>query len=325
VIGEEVDPAQANFQRLEQYAAICRNIAGDTGAQLLDLRQAFIDYLRKQNSRSLSRGILTKDGVHMNDAGNRLIAQQVCDALGIPFAVKSNTFQSNTGISESSLHLYLLIGQSNMAGRAPIPDDAKGDIENCYLLNDQGEWSPASNPLNRYSSIRKDLEMQKLGPGYSFARTMLAQAPDVSLGLVVNAKGGSKIDSWQKGERFYEEALARVRIAQQSGTLKGILWHQGESNYEDQDYLPKLIQLIADLRADLNDKNLPFVVGQINGIKLINDQLSMLPESVPFTDCVSFDGLVAQDKWHFDSESQLELGIRYADAMQAVFAKNGSN
>ena len=62
--------------------------------------------------------------------------------------------------NKENFHIYLLIGQSNMAGRGKIPEEATGDIENCFLLNDQAEWSPASNPLNRHSTVRKGLEMQ---------------------------------------------------------------------------------------------------------------------------------------------------------------------
>ena len=35
----------------------------------------------------------------------------------------------------NDLHIYLLIGQSNMAGRAPLTDDVSGVIDRCYLLN----------------------------------------------------------------------------------------------------------------------------------------------------------------------------------------------
>lgn len=213
------------------------------------------------------------------------------------------------------LHLYLLIGQSNMAGRAPLPPDTMGNIERCFLLNDQAEWVPASNPLNRYSTVRKGVEAQKLGLGYSFAKSMIETDADVSLGLVVNALGGSKIESWEKGGRLYTEAVARMKVAQKSGTLKGILWHQGESNHSDAEYLPKLVQLIQDLRADLGDERLPVVVGQINGGDLINAQLAQLPEKIPHTACVSSEGLVAMDRWHFNAESQLELGRRYAEAL----------
>jgi hypothetical protein len=98
------------------------------------------------------------------------------------------------------LHIYLLIGQSNMAGRAKVPDDAAGVLERCYLLNDKNQWEPARNPLNRYSTISKGIKMQRLGPGYSFAKKMLEQNKDIKIGLVVNARGGSKhrAMAWQE-------------------------------------------------------------------------------------------------------------------------------
>ena len=318
VIGEQRGSMNLDDARLNQYSAICRTVAEDTGATLLDLRKVFVEYLSVHNTDNLKRGVLTSDGVHMNDAGNRLIAQQICELLGIAFLSDGAAPNTVSARNQENLHLYLLIGQSNMAGRASIPDGARGDIENCFLLNDQGEWTPAANPLNQYSSVRKDLGMQKLGPGYSFAQTILHQNEDITLGLVVNALGGSNIESWKKGGRLYTETVARMKVAQQTGTLKGILWHQGESNYTDTDYLSKLVQLIADLRSDLGDASLPVVVGQINGIPLINEQLVSLPDQVPNTACVSSEGLTAKDRWHFDAQSQLKLGERFAEAMMEM-------
>ena len=64
----------------------------------------------------------------------------------------------------SSLDLYVCIGQSNMAGRATLTSEVMDTLQNVYLLNDKGSFEPAVNPLNRYSTIRKDMSMQRLGP-----------------------------------------------------------------------------------------------------------------------------------------------------------------
>ena len=77
--------------------------------------------------------------------------------------------KSYTGPKEK-LHVYLLIGHSNMAGRAPFTKKEAGIIEGCYLLNDKNKWAPAKNPLNTYSTIRKKLKMQKMNPGYTFSQ-----------------------------------------------------------------------------------------------------------------------------------------------------------
>ena len=53
----------------------------------------------------------------------------------------------------SSLDVYLCIGQSNMAGRATLVSEVLDTLQNVYLLNGDGDFEPAVNPLNRYSTI----------------------------------------------------------------------------------------------------------------------------------------------------------------------------
>lgn len=220
---------------------------------------------------------------------------------------------------KAGLHIYLLIGQSNMAGRAEVGPEHDGEIGRCYLLNGEDAWEVASNPLNRYSTIRKGLNMQRLGPGYSFATAMLEHDEEISIGLVVNAKGGSSIEEWEKGTKFYNEALRRLRAAAETGTIKGVLWHQGETNAgKPEGYLEKLQQLIADLREDLGMPDLPFIAGQVNNVPAINEQIAQLPETVSATRYVRSEGLTCTDRWHFDTRSMLLLGQRYAEQMIAL-------
>ncbi len=308
VIGENLGNENPNNQRLDQYSDIVRQVAKETGSDLIDLRQIFCEYLMENNTLNKARGILTGDSVHMNEAGNQLIASSILSEFGV---MPEQLQKSQLG----DLDIYLCIGQSNMAGRAAIPKDAQEALENVYLLDLEDKWTPAINPMNQYSTIRKDLKMQKLSPSYSFAQKM-RDSNKRAIGLILNAKGGSKIESWEKGGTFFDEAIRRVKAAQAPGmTLRGIIWHQGESNYQDEEYLSKLVQLIIDFRAELNAPELPFIAGQINNIPLINDQLVLLPQQLPNTAYVSSEGLVTSDKWHFDTKSILELGNRYAKAM----------
>lgn len=212
--------------------------------------------------------------------------------------------------------VYLLIGQSNMAGRAPFTEEEAGAIPGCFLLNGKDKWEPAKNPLNVHSTIRKGLGMQKMGPGYGFSLRMLEKQKGLTLGLVVNARGGSSIEEWAKGKKFYAEAVRRTKEAQKSGNLKGILWHQGESNEKNPgEYLGQLKALVENLRKDLEAPDLPFVAGQVNNLKPINDEIAKLPQTVPHTAFVSSEGLKAMDRWHFDHDSMMLLGERYADEM----------
>ncbi len=224
---------------------------------------------------------------------------------------------------KKKFHVYLLIGQSNMAGRAPFTEEESAVIPGCFLLNAEDKWEPARNPLNRYSTIRKDLDLQKMGPGYTFAKTMLTEQAGITLGLVVNARGGTRIEQWTRGTEFYNEAIRRVKIAQAEGTLKGILWHQGESNSKYYDrYLSQLKSLVEDLRNDLEMPDLPFVAGQVfynadtkPNTRKINEQIAKLPDTLRLTGYVSSDGLTAMDGAHFDSKSIKLLGERYARQM----------
>ncbi len=229
-------------------------------------------------------------------------------------------------LAQKPLHIYLLIGQSNMAGRAPIGDQQNAPLESVYLMDDKASWEPAQNPLNRYSTIRKKLNMQNLGPGYSFAKKMLEANPDQPIGLVVNARGGSKIEQWAKGGQYYKDALQRAKAAQASGTLMGILWHQGESNESNPaGYLAKLEQLVSDLRGDLGEENLPFIAGQVNDLPEINQQIAQLPAKLKATDFVSSTGLKTFDRWHFDTASAIELGHRYAEKMLELELQSKQN
>ena len=215
----------------------------------------------------------------------------------------------------SSFDLYVCIGQSNMAGRATLTPEVMDTLQNVYLLNDKGNFEPAVNPLNRYSTVRKDLSMQRLGPAYGFAKEMARQTKR-PVGLVVNARGGSSINSWLKGSKdgYYEEALSRVRIAmKQGGVLKAILWHQGEADC-----------LVKDLREDLGMPNLPVVVGQISqwnwtkreaGTVPFNQMIKKVSSFIPYSDWVSSKGLgwyKDEKDPHFNTEAQLLLGKRYA-------------
>jgi len=231
------------------------------------------------------------------------------------------------------LDLFLFIGQSNMAGRGYITDNYKSSIKDVYLLTPNGDMEPARNPLNKYSTIRKQIDLQGVGPAYSFAKA-IADKTGRKLGLVVNARGGSSINSWLKGAKddYYGEALSRIRQAMKYGTLKAIIWHQGEADSRNLEaYMAKLQKLVADLREDLGDTKLPVIVGEIaewrmNGTSdAFNKMLRTVPRHIPYSYCVSSRELVPlinENDPHFSADSQIILGRRYAEAAyKACYSK----
>lgn len=84
VIGEKTDGMNDQDTMMNEYAEISRKVATKTGTQLLDLRVTFMDYLKEHNPDNASKGILTRDGVHLNDTGNRFLANIMLNALNVP-------------------------------------------------------------------------------------------------------------------------------------------------------------------------------------------------------------------------------------------------
>lgn len=226
--------------------------------------------------------------------------------------------------SSNSMDVYLLIGQSNMAGRGAIDAESENISENILMLDKTNKWVLAKDPLHF------DKSYAGVGPGLNFAKTMLEGQKNKKIGLIPCAWGGSPIKVWSPGAKYfenfpYDEAIARAKIAMQKGELKGILWHQGESDNDagkSKVYFQKLKELIANLRRDLNAPNLPFVAGEIgrfNKEDYINKIINTLPDEVENTAVISSEGLVDRgDRLHFDSSSARELGKRYAVAMKKL-------
>ena len=83
VIGERTDNTNPLDSMLDEYAAISRAVAKETKASLIDLRRLFLEHLSRVNPDNKDSGILTRDGVHLNENGNRMVARWILDALGV--------------------------------------------------------------------------------------------------------------------------------------------------------------------------------------------------------------------------------------------------
>lgn len=112
-----------------------------------------------------------------------------------------------------------------------------------------------------------------VGTTAAFAQEILKKYPDRPIVFIPCAVGGSGIDDWQPGALHeqtgiyaYDEMLARVKEAQKRGTIKGIIWHQGESDSspEKKDaYAAKLADFFKRLRRDTHTENVPVVAGTL--------------------------------------------------------------
>lgn len=229
--------------------------------------------------------------------------------------------------------VYLLIGQSNMAGRGKmIAEDTTMVIPGVFLLNSEGKVEKAQSPLNRYSNIRKELSMQQIGPGVGFGERMHKLTGRKIL-LVVNAKGGSSIKEWEPGIEgsFTEASLQRTKQALRYGELKGILWHQGETDADmsTREYAERFNKMISAIRVSLGTTDVPVVVGELGQwgwrssaqIETFNNAtIDAVISGTSNVHKVHSDDLGRlfpdnESDPHFGRDAQIELGHRYAEAM----------
>lgn len=74
VIGERTDHSNQQDGDLNRYSGMIRDIAAKYDCPVADLRKEFLAYNLKNNPQNKESGILTTDRVHLNDAGNQLVA-----------------------------------------------------------------------------------------------------------------------------------------------------------------------------------------------------------------------------------------------------------
>ena len=169
---------------------------------------------------------------------------------------------------------------------------------------------------------------------------MAEAQPQAKIGLVPCAVGGTSIRSWAPGKEVaslkvfpYDDTIRRMKVAMKDGTLKGILWHQGEGDRSGKGskyYGTKMTQLVARLRQDLDAPNVPLVAGELGQLNetnanitaVMNGILRGLAPTITNYACVSAEGLTDKgDRLHFDTASARTLGTRYAAAMLELQAQ----
>jgi hypothetical protein len=222
---------------------------------------------------------------------------------------------------KGKLHIYLLMGQSNMLGRDTSTIFSQNTEPRIGYIDGRSRWFVAVEPMHAGGT--------GVGPGISFAREMLKDYPDGKIGLVPCAVGGSPLKSWMKGAVNYENTLKLAKLAMSAGVLEGILWHQGENDSDTAEnadtYETRLVEMFKTLRADLGSPDLPIVLGQLGEFfkapksDVVKAAIERIPKDLPFVGFADSKGLQHKgDNLHFNVEAEQQLGRRYAEAMQKL-------
>ena len=225
------------------------------------------------------------------------------------------------------IHSFLLIGQSNAAGRgllneAPPLNNLDGRIK----VQRNGRWQDMFRPVNpdRYFS------------GYCFAESFAVKYgennPDVEIGIIPCADGGTGLSQWQQGEVLFDNAVNCAKLAMRESKLVGILWHQGEGDcsiWDSTTYASRFRTMIEALKKELNLPDIPVIVGGLGDFladfstsvnistnyKVVNEQLESFAKEYENCEFVSAKGLGGNpDNLHFCAAALEEFGKRYYEA-----------
>ncbi len=228
------------------------------------------------------------------------------------------------------LHFFLLIGQSNMAGRGLLADAERLDTMGGRLkVLRNGRWQTMYRPIN------PDRPFSGTCLAESFAKAYAEEHPDVDVGIVPCADGGTRLEQWKEGSVLFDNAVNCTRLALRSAHLAGILWHQGEGDCGEEHYplyLERISAIMKALRHALNDDSVPIVVGglgdflkdraespQLVHYTHINEALWQFAQETPNTAFVSAKGLTSNpDNLHFNHSSLQEFGLRYYTAFRSI-------
>ncbi|KAJ4965502.1 hypothetical protein NE237_017351 [Protea cynaroides] len=249
--------------------------------------------------------------------------------------------QSEEGSMDDKKQIFILSGQSNMAGRGGVtithhkkwdevvPPECRPD-PSIIRLTAGLKWEEAHEPLHA------DIDAKKVcgvGPGMSFANAVRARSSNLGvIGLVPCAVGGTAIKEWERGQHLYENMIRRAResVKDGGGEIKAVLWYQGESDTSSQhdahSYKANVEKLILDVRSDLHSSSLPFIqvaIASGDGRFIEKIREAQLGINLNNVVCVDAQGLpLKEDNLHLTTEAQVQLGNMLADAYLNHFASS---
>ena len=275
--------------------------------------------------------------------------------LGATAALACLALTSRTDAQvDPNFYVFLALGQSNMEGNAALPTPAV-TLSTRYqelspvtcsgsgVTRTEGQWGAAASPIVRCDTKFSLLEY--------FGKTLTDSLPsNIRIGIVPVAVAGVRITglypvanvayytgSSARGEGYmatiaaeyggdtYARLVAMGKVAQQTGVIKGILFHQGESWAGGNPLWPDSVKTIYNsLLSDLGLKaaNVPLLAGETATNTGANTAIDGLPNTIPTSYVISSQGLPYQsDGLHFTVPGYETFGTRYAVQMLGLLRK----
>lgn len=232
-----------------------------------------------------------------------------------------------TELMNNRLNIFLLIGQSNMAGRGRIREVPVLSHPQVFMFR-ENRWITAEEPLHTDKPA-----IAGVGLGMSFAVALTEQTGLTPIGLVPCAVGGTPLSRWMPGADLYEKAVTTAKSALAQGDLRGILWHQGEADACHHDaagsYGRRFQEMVQGLRAEFSSGDIPVIAGELGPylcrreecahFERVNQHLRECEARLPQYACASAENLHDNgDNLHFSAASLREFGLRYAKQLQKL-------
>jgi len=229
--------------------------------------------------------------------------------------------------TKDNFWIFIIAGQSNMAGRGFVEPIYTLLSNRILTINKDNNWIYAKEPLHFYEPSLTGLDC-----GLSFAKTLIDSFPEnITIGILPCAVGGSSIEHWIgdstfRGVQLFTNFKNKVDYVKQYGLIKGILWHQGESNAKSgliSTYQNNLDELFLKFRTYVKNDSLPILIGELGSFAIpeekqnrwdsINLIINKYATNEKFISVINTNDLKNKgDNLHFNSKSQRIMGERFA-------------
>lgn len=245
-------------------------------------------------------------------------------------AGKSSAGGGNAGSgganAASVFHVFMLMGQSNMAGVAKKQASDENTDERLKVLGGcnqpAGQWNTAKPPLNDCPGEKGWNLNDTVDPGIWFAKTLLEKLPSGdSIGLVGTAESGESINTFIKGGSHHQMILNKIAKAKTAPNARfaGVIFHQGESDSGQNTWPDKVVQLYNEVKQAWGvSYDVPFILGELPAGGCCaghNTQVHAAADKLPIGAWVSQEGTKVMDEYHFDHASVVLMGKRYGEKM----------